>query len=572
MRTSQLFLPTLKETPADAELVSHQLMLRAGLIRKLASGLYTWLPLGLRVLQKVERIVREEMNKIGGQELMIPLIQPAELWEESKRWDIYGPDLLKIRDRHERLFCFSPTCEEAITDLLRHELRSYKQLPATFYQIHMKFRDEIRPRFGVMRAREFLMKDAYSFHADKTSLEKTYQDMYSAYTNVFTRLGLDFRAVHADSGSIGGSVTQEFQVLAHSGEDVIFFSDQSDYAANVEQAEAVAPNGNRPAPTKTMEEVLTPGKRTIADVSDYLKMGPKQSVKVLLVKGELEPLIALVLRGDHELNTIKAEKLPQIASPLTFADEKDIEAKIGCPVGYLGPVGLNVPIIIDRAAAHLADFVCGANKENYHLMNVNWERDVPLTTIADLRKVVAGDPSPDGKGTLQMARGIEVGHIFQLGTKYSESMHATVTAEDGREIPMEMGCYGIGVSRIVAAAIEQNHDERGIKWPVAMAPFQIALVPINYHRSENVRAKADELYQQFTAAGFEIIMDDRNERPGVMFADMELIGIPYRITISERTLEKNSAEFLDRKTGEKNDALSLDDIKQDNFKFLRNKI
>ncbi len=569
MRTSQLFLPTLKETPADAELVSHQLMLRAGMIRKLASGLYTWLPLGLRVLQKVQHIVREEMNNIGAQELMLPLIQPAELWEESKRWDLFGPDLLKISDRHERMFCFSPTCEEAITDLLRHELRSYKQLPATFYQIHIKFRDEIRPRFGIMRAREFLMKDAYSFHADKISLEKTYQDMHTAYSKIFTRLGLNFRAVYADTGSIGGSASQEFQVLAHSGEDVIFFSNESNYAANVELAEAIAPAGERPAPTAPMQAVLTPGKRTIVDVSDFLKMPAEQSVKVLLVNGTKEPIIALVLRGDHELNPVKAEKFPQIATPLTFADEKVIEAKIGCPVGYIGPVGLNVPVIIDRAAAHLADFVCGANKENYHLINVNWERDAPLATIADLRKVIVGDPSPDGKGTLQMARGIEVGHIFQLGTKYSEALQATVTAEDGSNIPMEMGCYGIGVSRIVAAAIEQNHDERGVIWPVTMAPFQIALVPINYHRSEMVRTKADELYQQLIAAGFEVIFDDRNERPGVMFADMELIGIPYRITLSERTLEKNSAEFFVRKTGEKNEALSLNDLQKDSFKFLR---
>ena len=560
MRTSQLFIPTLKETPADAELVSHKLMLRSGMIRKLASGLYGWLPLGLRVLQKTERIVREEMNKMGGQEVIIPLIQPAELWEATKRWDVYGPDLLQIRDRHERLFCFSPTCEEAITYLVQHELRSYKQLPVTFYQINTKFRDEIRPRFGVMRAREFLMKDAYSFHADKASLEKTYWDMHKAYTQIFKRLGLNFRAVLADTGSIGGSASQEFQVLANSGEDVIFYSDQSDYAANVELAEAVAPKGNRPAPTKTMQEVHTPGQRTIAAVSEFLKADPKQSVKVLLVKGKEQPLIALVLRGDHELNPLKAEKLAPVAAPLTFADEKDIEKIIGCPVGYLGLVGLKVPVIIDRAAAHLADFVCGANKENYHLQNVNWERDVPLSTIADLRKVVIGDPSPDGKGTLQMARGIEVGHIFQLGTKYSIALNATVTAEDGSDVPMEMGCYGVGVSRIVAAAIEQNHDERGIIWPVAMAPFQIALVPINYHRSEIVRAKTDELYQQLTAAGFEVLLDDRNERPGVMFADMELIGIPYRITLSERTLEKNCVEFSNRKTGEKNDALALDEM------------
>lgn len=547
MKTSQLFLPTLKETPADADVVSHQLMLRAAMIRKLASGLYTWLPLGLRVLRKVEKIVREEMNRIGAQEVLMPAVQPAELWEETQRWETFGPDLLKIVDRHERPFCFGPTHEEVITDLVRNELRSYKQVPVAFYQIQMKFRDEIRPRFGVMRAREFLMKDAYSFHLDKASLEKTYQDMYSAYSKIFTRLGLDFRAVLADTGSIGGSASQEFQVLAKSGEDVIFYSDGSDYAANVELATSLAPSGERPAATQKMQSVETPGKRTINAVSEFLQADTKQSVKVLIVKGTEQPLIAFVLRGDHELNPVKAEKLPGVAHPLTFADEKDIEKAVGCPVGYIGPVNLSLPLFVDRDAAQLADFVCGANKENFHLTGVNWVRDVALPTVADLRKVIVGDKSPDGKGTLQMARGIEVGHIFQLGNKYSISMHANITAENGQLIPMEMGCYGIGVSRIVAAAIEQNNDARGIIWPNAMAPFQVAVVPINYHRSERVREAADRLYQQLQCMGFEVLLDDREERPGAMFADMELIGIPYRLVISERGLDADTVEYQGRR-------------------------
>lgn len=547
MKTSQLFLPTLKETPADADVVSHQLMLRAAMIRKLASGLYTWLPLGLRVLRKVEKIVREEMNRIGAQEVLMPAVQPAELWEETQRWETFGPDLLKIVDRHERPFCFGPTHEEVITDLVRNELRSYKQVPVAFYQIQMKFRDEIRPRFGVMRAREFLMKDAYSFHLDKASLEKTYQDMYSAYSKIFTRLGLDFRAVLADTGSIGGSASQEFQVLAKSGEDVIFYSDGSDYAANVELATSLAPSGERPAATQKMQSVETPGKRTINAVSEFLQADTKQSVKVLIVKGTEQPLIAFVLRGDHELNPVKAEKLPGVAHPLTFADEKDIEKAVGCPVGYIGPVNLSLPLFVDRDAAQLADFVCGANKENFHLTGVNWVRDVALPTVADLRKVIVGDKSPDGKGTLQMARGIEVGHIFQLGNKYSISMHANITAENGQLIPMEMGCYGIGVSRIVAAAIEQNNDARGIIWPNAMAPFQVAVVPINYHRSERVREAADRLYQQLQCMGFEVLLDDREERPGAMFADMELIGIPYRLVISERGLDADIVEYQGRR-------------------------
>lgn len=547
MRTTQLYVPTLKETPADAEVISHKLMLRAGMIRKLASGLYTWLPLGLRVLRKVENIVREEMNRIGAQELLMPAVQPAELWQETERWEAFGPELLKIRDRHEREFCFGPTHEEVITDLLRNELRSYKQLPAVFYQIQTKFRDEIRPRFGVMRAREFLMKDAYSFHLDRASLEKSYQDMHAAYTQIFTRLGLEFRAVFADTGSIGGSLSQEFHVLANTGEDQIFFSDQSDYAANVELAQAQVPVGKRPSPTATLQEVLTPGKRTIADVSEFLKTDPKKSVKVLLVKGTEQPIIALVLRGDHELNLVKVEKIAQIAKPLTWVDESDILKAVGCPTGYIGPVKLPLPMIVDQDAAHLTDFVCGANKVDMHLTGVNWERDLPLPPVADLRKVVIGDKSPDGQGSLQMARGIEVGHIFQLGNKYSIKMNATVVNEEGKPVPMEMGCYGIGVSRIVAAAIEQNNDEHGIIWPQAMAPFQVALIPINYHRSERVRQATEELYQKLKTAGFEVLLDDREERPGAMFADAELIGIPHRIVVSERGLDAGTLEYKGRR-------------------------
>lgn len=551
MRTTQLYFPTLKEVPSDAELVSHRLMLRAGLIRKLAAGIYTWLPLGLRVLRKVENIVREEMDRIGAQEILMPAIQPAELWQESQRWEKYGAELLRITDRHERLFCFGPTHEEVVTDLIRHEVRSYKQLPLTLYQIQMKFRDEIRPRFGVLRGREFMMKDAYSFHLDKATLEKTYNDMHQAYSKIFTRLGLKFRAVYADTGSIGGNVSQEFQVLADSGEDVIFYSDNSDYAANVEQATALAPTGKRPAPSADMKEVLTPNKRTIKDVSDFLKADPKQSVKVLIVKGTEQPLIALVLRGDHELNPIKAEKIAGIAAPLTFADEADVIAAINCPFGFIGPVKLPLPIIVDQDAAHLADFVCGANKIDYHLTNVNWGRDLPEpTVVADLRKVVVGDKSPDGKGLLQMARGIEVGQVFQLGDKYSHSMNAAVIDENGKQSTLLMGCYGIGVSRTVGAAIEQNNDEHGIIWPDAMAPFQIVIVPINYHRAEKVKKASDELYQKLQQRGFEVLLDDREERPGVMFADMELIGIPHRLVIGERGLNAGTIEYKGRRDKE----------------------
>lgn len=548
MRTSQYFIATLKEIPAEAETISHQLMLRAGLIRKLASGLYTWLPMGLRVLRKVENIVREEMNRAGAIELLMPAVQPAELWEETERWDQFGPQLLKIKDRHQRSFCFGPTHEEVITDLARREIQSYRQLPVNFYQIQSKFRDEIRPRFGVMRAREFLMKDAYSFHADAASLEKTYQSMFDAYSRIFTRLGLDFRPVMADTGSIGGSASHEFHVLASAGEDQIFFSDT--YAANLELAQAQAPQGNRPAPTLPMEKVATPNERTCAEVAAFLKVPLEKTVKTLIVKGKEVPLVMLILRGDHELNEIKAEKLPQIFTPLTFATQEEIQAALNCEPGFLGPVNIQMPVIADRDAAHLADFICGANEPGYHIQQVNWGRDLPEPQIADLRKVVVGDISPDGKGHLQMARGIEVGHVFQLGQKYSKAMHATVIKEDGETIPMYMGCYGIGVSRIVAAAIEQNHDERGIIWPESMAPFQIAIVPINMQNSAEVAKTAENLYNELQSAGFEVLLDDRNERPGAMFADMELIGIPHRLVISERNLKQGMIEYRGRKDAE----------------------
>lgn len=546
MRTTQLYFPTLKESPADAEVISHKLMLRAGMIRKLASGIYTWLPLGLRILRKVEKIVREEMNRIGGQEILMPAVQPAELWQESGRWEKYGSELLRIIDRHERHFCFGPTHEEVVTDLIRNEVRSYKQLPLTLYQIQTKFRDEIRPRFGLMRGREFMMKDAYSFHLDKESLQKTYDDMYCAYNQIFTRLGLKFRAVFADTGSIGGNVSQEFQVLAESGEDTIFYSTESNYAANVELAEAAAPIIERDPPSAPLQEVLTPDQRTIAAVSEFLAIDPKQSVKVLLVKGEQDPIVALVLRGDHELNPIKAEKLPLIAKPLTFIHEAEIATAIGCPVGYIGPINLPLPLIVDRDAAQLANFVCGANKKDMHLVNVNWGRDLPEPQTADLRRVVVGDKSPDGQGSLQMARGIEVGQIFQLGDKYSHALNANVVDESGKQVALLMGCYGIGVSRIVAAAIEQNNDDKGIIWPSAMAPFQIALVPINLHRSATVQQAGENLYQQLQTAGFEVLFDDRDERAGTMFADMELIGIPHRLVISDRGLEAGTIEYKGR--------------------------
>jgi len=559
MRCSQLYFPTLKETPADAEVISHQLMLRAGMIRKLASGIYTWLPLGLRVLRKVETIVRQEMNRIGAQEILMPNLQPAELWEESQRWQAYGPELLRITDRHKRLFCFGPTHEEVITALLRHEVRSYKQLPLTFYQIQTKFRDEIRPRFGVMRAREFLMKDAYSFHRDKDSLTKTYEAMYEAYTRIFTALGLKFRAVLADTGNIGGSQSQEFQVLAATGEDKIFYSDSSDYAANAELATSLVSLDERPAPSAKMEKVETPGQKTIAELSNYLKVEAKNCVKLLIVKGKEQPLIALVLRGDHELNPTKLAKLPEILHPLQLAEETEIKQLVDAPVGYIGPIGLSIPLIVDQSAAVMADFICGANEKDMHFKHVNWQRDCPLPPVADLREVVVGDLSPDGKGHLKMDRGIEVGHIFQLGNKYSLAMNARTTLEDGTSKPLEMGCYGIGVSRIVGAAIEQNHDDRGILWPINMAPFQVSIIPIGYHRSESVKQCADLLYKQLSEQHIEVLLDDRNERPGALFADMDLIGIPHRLVIKETELQNGLIKYKNRKE-ETEKAIPMDEI------------
>ena len=551
MRSSNFLIATQKETPADAEVISHQLMLRAGLIRKLASGMYTWLPLGLRVLRKVEAVVRDEMDKSGAQEVSMPVIQPAELWQESGRWEQYGPELLRIQDRHGRDFCLGPTHEEVVTELVRNEIKSYKQLPINLYQIQTKVRDEIRPRFGIMRSREFLMKDAYSFHADQASLEETYAVMHRAYSNIFTRLNLEFRPVIADTGSIGGSASHEFHVLADSGEDDIAFSDSGSYAANVEMAEALAPAAGRPQPAADLAEVATPGVKSIEELAAFLKIDPASSAKTLLVAGEEEgQLVALVLRGDHQLNPIKAEKIEGIAAPLRLASEEEARATCGAGFGSLGPVGLDIPVIVDRSAACLADFSCGANRDDAHLTGVNWERDLPLGRVEDLRRVEEGDPSPDGVGQLQIKRGIEVGHIFQLGTKYSEAMGAKVLDETGRNITMIMGCYGIGVSRIVAAAIEQNHDERGIVWPASMAPFQLAIIPLNMQKSPEVASCAEELYAALLAAGVDVLMDDRNERPGVKFADMELVGIPHRIVIGDRALADDKIEYKGRRDSE----------------------
>ncbi|MFO7592788.1 MAG: proline--tRNA ligase [Pseudomonadota bacterium] len=558
MRASQYLIATVKETPADAEIISHQLMLRAGLIRKLASGLYTWLPMGLRVLRKVESIVREEMDRAGAQEVLMPAVQPAELWQESGRWDAMGQEMLRMTDRHNREFCFGPTHEEIITDLIRNEIRSYKQLPANFYQIQTKFRDERRPRFGVMRAREFLMKDAYSFHLDEASLKQTYRVMHETYTRIFTRLGLDFRPVLADTGAIGGSGSHEFHVLAESGEDAIAFSSESDYAANVEKAEALAPEGKRPAPGEEMRLVDTPDQHSIEEVSTFLNIAPSRTLKTLIVRGatpegEAEGVVALVLRGDHELNEIKAEKLPQVYSPLTFAGDEEIRAAVGCSPGSIGPVEIGIPLIADRDAAQLADFVCGANEDGKHLTGVNWGRDAAEPQVADLRNVVEGDASPDGKGHLTIKRGIEVGHIFQLGSKYSEAMKASVLDENGKSVVMTMGCYGIGVSRVVAAAIEQNHDDKGIIWPEAIAPFQIALLPMNLQKSEAVRETAERLYEELTESGYEVLFDDRGERPGVMFADMELLGIPHRVVVGDRGLKAGNVEYKGRRDEESSD-------------------
>jgi prolyl-tRNA synthetase len=560
MRLSQYPISTLKEVPGDAEVVSHQLMLRAGLIRRLAAGLYTWLPMGFRTLKKVEQIVREEMNRAGALEMIMPTVQPAELWIESTRWGKYGPELLRFKDRHEREFCYGPTHEEVITDIARRELRSYKQLPVNFYQIQSKFRDEIRPRFGVMRAREFVMKDAYSFHTDEAGLAEGYRLMYEAYTRIFTRMGLKFRAVQADGGSIGGATTQEFHVLADSGEDAIVFSDADDYAANLETAVALASTAPRAAATQSLSKVPTPNARTIAEVSAQLGVTPAQCVKTLLVDGAGGDVIALVIRGDHELNAVKAQKLDGVASPLKMAGADRIRGAAGAEPGFIGPIGFKGRIYVDHAAANLADFVCGANEKDMHYRGVNWGRDLPDRQSVDIRNVQPGDPSPTGRGRLQIARGIEVGHIFQLGQLYSAAMKASVLDEQGNALTMFMGCYGIGVTRVVAAAIEQNHDANGIVWPDAIAPFQVVLVPINYQKSARVQETADALYRDFNAAGIDVLLDDRDARPGVKFADSELLGIPHRIVIGERSLAAGNLEYRHRRETESTEISAADPV------------
>jgi prolyl-tRNA synthetase len=547
MRLSRYPINTLKEVPADAEVVSHRLMLRSGMIRRLAAGLYTWLPLGLRTLHKVERIIREEMDRAGALECIMPTVQPAELWKESGRWSKYGPELLRFKDRHEREFAYGPTHEEVITDIARRELRSYKQLPVNFYQIQSKFRDEIRPRFGVMRAREFLMKDAYSFHVDEASLAQGYRAMFDAYTRMFTRMGLNFRAVQADGGSIGGSVTQEFHVLAESGEDAIAFSSEDDYAANVETARALPPREPRPAATQAMRKVATPGVHTIAELSAFLKVPASGCVKTLLVEGSAGEVVAFVLRGDHELNAVKAQKLPGVANPLRMASAARVREATGADPGSIGPVGFGGTAYVDHAAAQLGDFVCGANEPDMHYVGVRWGRDLPEPTVEAVRNVQPGDPSPSGRGTLRIARGIEVGHIFQLGQLYSEAMHASVLDEAGKALTMYMGCYGIGVTRVVAAAIEQNHDDQGIVWPEPLAPYQVLVLPLNYQKSSQVQSCADRLYEDLAAAGVEVMLDDRDARPGVKFADADLIGIPHRIVIGERSLAQGRVEYRHRR-------------------------
>ncbi len=568
MKTSQYLLATLREDPSDAELASHRLMLRAGMIRMQASGLYTWLPTGLRVLKKVEKIVREEMDAIGAQEILMPMVQPAELWQESGRWQEYGDELLRMQDRHGREFCLGPTHEEVITSMIRDEIRSYKQLPAVYYQVQGKFRDERRPRFGVMRAREFLMKDAYSFHTSDECLDKTYQTMYQAYSKIFERLGMEYRAVIADTGSIGGNNSHEFHVLADSGEDAIAFSTESDYAANVEKAEALAPSGETPAASQPMQSVSTPNTRSIEDVCKLLELDATKVLKTIIVKGQKdETLIAICLRGDHQLNEIKVEKHPLVLSPLVMASDEEIKQATGSQPGSVGPVGLDIAIIVDRDAAVLSDFVCGANQDAHHLTGVNWQRDATYNEIFDCRNIVEGDASPDGKGTLTIKRGIEVGHIFQLGRKYSEAMKANVLGENGKAVTLTMGCYGIGVSRIVAAAIEQNHDDYGITWPENIAPFQVAIVPMNMKRSPRVAEQAEALYQQLKQAGVEVLFDDRKERPGVMFADIELIGVPHRIVISERGIDAGTFEYKHRRSNDKMD-IEIDKV----FSTLMQKI
>lgn len=559
MRASKFFISTLKEAPAEAELVSHKLMLRAGLIKRLGSGLYTWMPLGLRVLRKVENIVRKEMDKSGAVELLMPAVQPAELWQESGRWDVFGPQMLKIKDRHQRDFCFGPTHEEVITDIVRREVKSYRQLPLNFYQIQTKFRDEIRPRFGVMRAREFVMKDAYSFHADVVSLERTYQAMYDTYSRIFTRLGLRFRAVTADTGAIGGSGSHEFHVLADSGEDAIAFCPDSDYAANLELAASLPPAKPREMADGAMQKIVTPGKKTCEEVAAFLHIPVEQTVKTLAIIAANGEMYLLLLRGDHHLNEVKARKIPFLTD-FRLATEEEILKKTCCRPGYIGPVNLDLTIIADQAVAVMGNFACGANEAGYHLTNVNFGRDVREPGyVADIRNVVSGDLSPDSKGSLEICRGIEVGHIFQLRTKYSEAMKANYLDESGQTQTLEMGCYGIGVSRIVAAAIEQNHDAHGIIFPLAMAPFQVAIVPIGMEKSAQVKTETERLYEKISSAGIEVLLDDRDERPGIMFADMELIGIPHRIVISERSLKEGNVEYQERRDG-KPQIISLQNI------------
>ncbi len=550
MKSSDFLISTVKEAPNDAKIISHQLMIRAGLISKLASGLYSYLPIGLKIIQKVEKIIREEMNKSMALELLMPVAQPAELWQESKRWEEYGPELLRFQDRHERDFCMGPTHEEVITNIAKQYIKSYKQLPINFYQIQTKFRDEIRPRFGVMRSREFIMKDAYSFHMDEESLGQTYQVMHQTYCNIFDRLGLDYRPVLADSGAIGGDSSHEFHVLAESGEDAICFSDTSDYAANIERAKTL-PQGEPAAPNENLTIVKTPDVKTINDVCSLLNVKSENSIKTLVVMGDDENLVALVLRGDHELNEVKASKIEGIKQPLQMADEEEVVKQLGCNFGSIGVVNLDIPILVDYAAAYLSDFVCGANENDKHFTGVNWQRDVQQITTCDLRNIVAGDPSPDGQGLIEIKRGIEVGHIFQLGTKYSDSMNANVIGEDGRAVNMNMGCYGIGVTRIIAASIEQNHDDRGIIFPRAIAPFELVIVPINYNKSSRVRELADQLYDDCQQKNIDVLLDDRKERPGIMFADSELLGIPHRLVISDTHADNGKIEYKSRSHSDK---------------------
>jgi prolyl-tRNA synthetase len=554
MRTSRFFLATLKEIPTDAEIISHQLMLRAGLIRQVASGIYNWLPLGHRVLGKVESVVREEMNRAGAQEVLLPAVQPAELWRESGRWDDYGPELLRFTDRHQRDFCFGPTHEEVITTLARSTIRSYRQLPVNLYQVQTKFRDEIRPRFGVMRAREFIMKDAYSFDRDTQGMAESYQTMYDAYTRIFKRLGLETQAVEADSGTIGGNFSHEFHVMADSGEDAIALCSPCDYAANVEKVDLARPVSSRAAPSEKMSEVDTPNQHTIADLCDFLGVNAEKTVKTLVVQGSSGTPIALILRGDHELNSVKAESLDEVAKPLRMASAEAIHNATGASPGSIGPVGLKIPTIVDHSAGVLADFVCGANRDDVHLTGVNWGRDLPEPTTQDIRQAVNGDPCPtDSKKEIQVRRGIEVGHVFQLGTKYSEALDATYLDANGRNQPLYMGCYGIGITRIVAAAIEQNHDDNGIVWPPPLAPFDVCIVPIGLKKSPKVAQVVEELYDELVDAGFEVLLDDRDERPGVMFSEMDLIGIPHRIVVGERGLANGSVEYRNRANGESAD-------------------